>query len=258
MTRHAIEEESTPAARGLHGEGIFLSLFVACYNEQDNIIGTLETLTEALRQTVPSHEIIIIDDASRDLSVDRIRAFMESRPEVPLRLLCNPHNLGVAMNYAEGAFRARGEWYRMICGDNVEPVDTLVTIFRGIGSADIIVPYTVEIRGRGMGRKILSKLFTFIVNTISGYRMPYYNGLIVARTQDVRRWHSDSHGFGFQADLLTRLLSLGMTHREVAVFGNERATGESKALTFRNFCSVAHSLLNIAIRRVSRILYGRC
>ena len=87
MTRHAIEEASTPAARGLPGDGIFLSLFVACYNEQDNITGTLETLTEALGQTVPSYEIIVIDDASRDLSVDRIRAFMEACPEVPLRLL---------------------------------------------------------------------------------------------------------------------------------------------------------------------------
>jgi hypothetical protein len=96
------------------------------------------------------------------------------------------------------------------------------------------------------------------VNAISGHRMPYYNGLAVTRTGYVRRWHSNSHGFGFQADLLTRLLSKDLTHVEVPVFGNERATGESKALTFRNLASVAHSLLNIAIRRVSKTLYGHC
>jgi len=45
---------------------------------------------------------------------------------------------------------------------------------------------------------------------------------------------------------------------DCAVFGNERATGESKALTFRNLASVAHSLLNIVIRRVSKVLYGHC
>lgn len=257
MTPALPQESRTPAAEALEGP-VFLSLFVACYNEEDNIVGTLETLVEALRRTVPSFEILVVDDASTDLSVGRIQGYMADHPEVQLCLLRNPHNLGVAMNYAEAAFRAQGEWYRMICGDNVEPVETLVEIFRHIGSADIVVPYTVEIRGRGTGRKLLSKLFTFIVNLISGYRMPYYNGLIVARARDVRRWHSNSHGFGFQADLLTRLLSLGMSHREVPVLGNERATGQSKALTFRNFCSVAHSLLNIAIRRVSRILYGTC
>jgi hypothetical protein len=72
------------------------------------------------------------------------------------------------------------------------------------------------------------------------------------------RWHSNSHGFGFQADLVTRLLALGATHKEVGVIGRERAGGKSSALTFRNFASVAHSLQNIVIRRVSKTLYGQC
>jgi hypothetical protein len=29
-------------------------------------------------------------------------------------------------------------------------------------------------------------------------------------------------------------------------------------LTFRNFASVAHSLQNIVVRRVSKLLYGQC
>ena len=250
-------EESTPAA-GTSTGPVFLSLFVACYNECDNIVGALETLLEALRRTIPSFEILVIDDASTDGSVEKIRSFLQSHPAVPATLLVNRLNQGVAANYAEGAFRARGEWYRMICGDNVEPVESLEKIFRAVGTAEIVVPYTVEIRGRSLFRKVLSKIFTALVNAISGHRMPYYNGLAVTRTGYVRRWHSNSHGFGFQADLLTRLLSKDLTHVEVMVFGNERATGESKALTFRNLASVAHSLLNIVIRRVSKVLYGHC
>lgn len=250
-------KESTPAAGELP-PSVFLSLFVACYNEQDNIVGTLETLLEALHRTVDSYEIIVVDDASTDSSVERIRSFMAAHPREPIALLLNEHNQGVATNYAEAAFHARGEWYRMICGDNVEPADSLEKIFRAVGSAEVVVPYTTEIRGRTFFRRILSKIFTAIVNAISGYRMPYYNGLIVTRTAYVRRWHSNSHGFGFHADLLTRLLSKGLPHTEVPVLGNERATGESKALTFRNLASVAHSLLNIAIRRVSKLLYGQC
>jgi len=88
--------------------------------------------------------------------------------------------------------------------------------------------------------------------------MHYYNGLLVTRTDYVRRWHSNSHGFGFQADLLTRLLSKNLTYEEVPVYGNERLTGESKALTMRNLASVAHSLQNIAIRRISKAFYGQC
>jgi glycosyltransferase involved in cell wall biosynthesis len=251
------KEEATPAAAALKPP-VFLSLFVACYNEQDNIIGTLETLVEALRKTVPSFDIIVVDDASKDETVPRVRNFMAEHPELPVRLLLNGHNEGVATNYAEAAFRAKGEWYRMICGDNVEPVETLETIFKAVGKTEVVVPYTVEIRGRSTFRRLLSKTYTALVNAISGYRMHYYNGLLVTRTDYVRRWHSNSHGFGFQADLLTRLLSKNLTYEEVPVYGNERLTGESKALTMRNLASVAHSLQNVAIRRISKALYGQC
>jgi glycosyltransferase involved in cell wall biosynthesis len=251
------KEEATPAAAALKPP-VFLSLFVACYNEQDNIIGTLETLVEALRKTVPSFDIIVVDDASKDETVPRVRNFMAEHPELPVRLLLNGHNEGVATNYAEAAFRAKGEWYRMICGDNVEPVETLEAIFKAVGKTEVVVPYTVEIRGRSTFRRLLSKAYTALVNAISGYRMHYYNGLLVTRTDYVRRWHSNSHGFGFQADLLTRLLSKNLTYEEVPVYGNERLTGESKALTMRNLASVAHSLQNVAIRRISKALYGQC
>ena len=251
------KEEATPSAAALKPP-VFLSLFVACYNEQDNIIGTLETLVEALRKTVPSFDIIVVDDASKDETVPRVRKFMAEHAELPVRLLLNGHNEGVANNYAEAAFRAKGEWYRMICGDNVEPVETLETIFKAVGKTEVVVPYTVEIRGRGIFRRLLSKTYTALVNAISGYRMHYYNGLLVTRTDYVRRWHSNSHGFGFQADLLTRLLSKNLTYEEVPVYGNERLTGESKALTMRNLASVAHSLQNVAIRRISKALYGQC
>jgi glycosyltransferase involved in cell wall biosynthesis len=251
------KEEATPAAAALQAP-VFLSLFVACYNEQDNIIGTLETLVAALQKTVPSFDIIVVDDSSKDETVPRVRKFMAEPPELPVRLLLNGHNEGVATNYAEAAFRAKGEWYRMICGDNVEPVETLETIFKAVGKTEVVVPYTVEIRGRSTFRRLLSKTYTALVNAISGYRMHYYNGLLVTRTDYVRRWHSNSHGFGFQADLLTRLLSKNLTYEEVPVYGNERLTGESKALTMRNLASVAHSLQNIAIRRISKAFYGQC
>jgi glycosyltransferase involved in cell wall biosynthesis len=251
------KEESTPAAAALQAP-VFLSLFVACYNEQDNIVGTLETLVAALAKTVSSFDIIIVDDSSHDESVLRIRNFMAENPQLPVRLLLNSRNEGVANNYAEAVFRAKGEWYRMICGDNVEPVETLKKIFASIGQAEILVPYNTEVRGRSLLRKLISTAYTVLVNLISGYRLHYYNGLLLTRTDYVRRWHSNSHGFGFQADLLTRLLSKNLSFLEIAVSGNERVTGHSKALTFRNLVSVAHSLQNILIRSVSKLLYGQC
>jgi len=253
----APREEATPAAAGL-GEGVFLSLFVACYNESGNIVGTLETVVAAATKTVPSYEVVVVDDCSRDSSVAEVREFMARHPELPIRLLINSRNEGIAHNYAEAAFRSQGEWYRMICGDNVESEETLTTIFASIGAADVLIPYYVEHPGRAWHRRALSKIYTALVNVISGYRLHYYNGMPLTRRYYAMRWHSNSHGFGFQADLVTRLLALGATHEEVGVIGRERAGGRSHAMTFRNFASVAHSLQNILIRRISKALYGQC
>lgn len=235
-----------------------LGLFVACYNEEQNIEATLETVVAACREVGISFEIMVIDDGSRDRSVEIVKAFGAAHPDVPLTLCVNARNEGLANNYAEAAFLLRSEWYRLICGDNVEPKETLVTIFREIGSAELLIPYNIEIRGRAKSRRIISKTYTALVNFLSGFDIRYYNGLLVTRRDYVMRWHSNSHGFGFQADLLTRLLSRGLSYKEIAVYGQERQAGTSKALTFRNFASVAHSLQNIIIRRVSKLLYGQC
>ena len=235
-----------------------LGLFVACYNEEANIKATLETVIAACVEVGVSFQIVVIDDCSRDRTVEKIKDFGQEHPEVPLTLYVNSRNEGLANNYAEAAFLLRSEWYRLICGDNVEPKATLVTIFKELGSAELLIPYNLEIRGRAQSRRIISKTYTILVNFLSGFKLHYYNGLVVTRRQYVMRWHSNSHGFGFQADLLTRLLSRGLSYKEIPVYGQEREAGNSKALTFRNFASVVHSLQNIIIRRVAKLLYGQC
>jgi hypothetical protein len=71
------------------------------------------------------------------------------------------------------------------------------------------------------------------------------------------RWHPCSYGFGFQADILTRLLDEGASFVQVPRFGSERKGGASTALSMRNILSVSHTLLELAIRRLRRFLYGR-
>jgi glycosyltransferase involved in cell wall biosynthesis len=235
-----------------------LTLFVACYNEELNIEATLDTVAAACTELGVTYEMIVIDDGSRDRSVEIVRAYMERHPERNVRLVVNAENQGLGVNYVEAAFLGRGEWYRLICGDNVEPKETFIKVFSHIGKADLIIPYQTACPGRPRSRVLLSRAYTALVNLISGYQIRYYNGLCLTRRQLVMRWHPSSHGFGIQADLVTRLLSRGVSYLEVPVEARERATGTSKAITLRNFCSVAHSLLNIAIRRISKIVYGRC
>lgn len=234
-----------------------ITLFVACYNEKEGIIPTLQTLVETMREIGRSYDIVVVDDASTDNSVQLVRDFMAAQPKLPIKLVVNLVNMGLGSNYAEAAFHGRGKYYRLNCGDNVEDKEGLVTIFRHIGEADLVLPYHLDASCRGFSRRLISRAFTTIVNILCGQDIHYYNGGAIVRRYDVMRWHSNSHGFGFQADLISRLLEMGATYVEVGVNPRERDSGSSKALKLQNLCSVAHTLIDISIRRVARLIYPK-
>lgn len=236
-----------------------ITIVVTCYNEEAFIVDSLETVISALEEVGCSYEVIVVDDVSKDASVQKIRDFIEAHPHSPVRLQANSVNRGLANNYVEAAFLGRGKYYRLCCGDNPEPKEVLVNAFRQIGVADIIIPYQEQkaVLGKQPSRRMLSNVFTALVNMISGYELKYYNGLAIHLRYNVMRWHPSSYGFGFQADILTRLLDEGASYLQIPSAGVDRKGSASTALTMRNFLSVAHTLLELVIRRIRRALYGR-
>jgi SAM-dependent methyltransferase len=236
-----------------------ITIAVTCYNEEAFIVDSIENVASALRSVGRSFEIIVIDDVSKDNSAAKVREYMRAHPELPITLKVNETNRGLANNCVEAAFLGRGKYYRLCCGDNPEPNEMLVASFRHIGEADIIVPYQnqQDVEGKSAARKFISQLFTFLVNTITGYDLNYYNGMPIYRRYDVMRWHPSSYGFGFQADILTSLLDEGATYMQVPSMGIDRKGAKSTSVSARNILSVTHTLLELSIRRLRRALYGR-
>jgi len=235
-----------------------LTIFVSLYNEESCILNTLKTVTASMNEIQKSYEVIVIDDCSTDRSPDLVRSFIEEHPDLNIILIINKTNRGLARNFFDGARIGHGEWYRLVCGDDVEPLETLVTIFKHIGAAEMVVPYQIECPGKTFLRIFLSRTFTTAVNLISGHNLRYYNGLAIHRRSNVLRWPISCRGLSFQADLLTRLLDEGVSFVEVPVKTHERHFGKSTALSFKNLRSVCHTLLDILIRRLRKIfLFSR-
>lgn len=243
--------------RGVLENELDLTVFIACYNEEANIVAALDTVREALRDAPFTWEIIVIDDGSTDRSVPLIEDYIRRHPKAPVRFVVNEKNRGLAQNYIEGAFLGRGKYYRLVSGDNVEDVATLREIFSHVGESEIVVFYHGDNRERPRFRRALSRLYTSLVNLLSGHRLRYYNGSAILLRYDVMRWHTNYHGFGFQADLTCRLLDEGVSYVEVPVRATERKGGRSKALTAKNILSVGHTFLDLFIRRVANLLFRR-
>jgi glycosyltransferase involved in cell wall biosynthesis len=256
-----------PAAAGLHdalrltepydADALDLTVFVSCYNEADYIVATLDTVSDAARDRGLRYEIIVIDDVSTDDSRRLVVEYIAAHPAENILLRVNRINKGLAQNYLDAAFLGRGKYLRLICGDNAEPKASIAAVFAAIGEADIVIPYYTSSAGKSLRRRVISKLYTSIVNGVTGNRLHYYNGLAMHLRHNVMRWHPNTHGFGFQADILCLLIDLGFSYKEVPVITIEQRRGSSNALNIRNFLSVMHTLIEIANRRLSDRLYRR-
>jgi glycosyltransferase involved in cell wall biosynthesis len=260
----AAETAETVASKAVHDvpavpeDSVDLTILVPCLNEEQHVLGTLDTIAAAMRELQFSYEVLVIDDGSTDRTAELVKDYRDSHPNLPVRLHQNGRNRGLTRTYVDGAFLGRGKYYRMVCGDDVEPKETLVTIFRQLGKADLIIPYHGRVPGKSAFRSGLSEWYTFLVNRFSGYSIHYYNGLPLTTRYNVMRWGPYSFGFGFQAELITRLLDEGSSFIEVPVVASHQPkSGKNSALNWRNFASVSHTLLEILIRRVRRRTFGR-
>jgi glycosyltransferase involved in cell wall biosynthesis len=234
-----------------------VTVFISCYNEAEHIVKTLDNVTAAFAALESlAYEIVIIDDCSSDGSPSIIEDYVRKHPEQRIVFRKNLVNIGWAQNYIDAAFMGAGKYYRVVCGDESEPRETLIEVFRHLGEADILIPYYATTEGRSAYRLLLSRAYTTLVNCLSGFHLHYYNGLHVHLRYNVMRWHSNTRGFGFQADILCLLLGRGFSYKEIPVTTIERKSGRSTALGFRNFLSVAHTLFDITARRIADKIYA--
>ncbi|MFM8453493.1 MAG: glycosyltransferase family 2 protein [Gammaproteobacteria bacterium] len=227
-----------------------ISIFIPCYNEEKNIINSIKTAISVINKVNLTYELIIVDDGSIDNSVHLINDFIKNNPNLNIKSILNNKNHGLGYSFAEAAFIAEGTYFRQVNGDNDETPETLEKILLKIGQADIIMCYHERILNKKFFRKVLSSLFTKIVNLITGNNLKYYNGLPIFKTKDVQRWHSRTPGFGYQAELITKLLFLKKTYIEVPVMAMERPFGESKAISMKNFFYVGITLLRLLVDRI--------
>ncbi len=85
-----------------------ISIVIPFFNSASYIASCLDTV---LKQTYPSFEVLLINDASTDRSVEVVDAYLEARPQVGnVRLLHNPVNMGPGGCRNRGIEEARGEY----------------------------------------------------------------------------------------------------------------------------------------------------
>ncbi len=236
-----------------------LSIIVPCYNEEENVRGTVESIARAMRETgrFSATEILIFNDRSTDRTGEVAEGLRKRRRNI--RVIHNERNMGFGYNYTEGVRQATKDYIMMVPGDNEIPSDALAAIFRDVGSADIIIPYTVNPEVRPFARRVLSRAFVMLFNALFGLDLRYYNGPCVIEAGLLKNVPMTTHGFAYMAAILVRLLRAGATYKEVPMRIQYRESGASKALRPRNIMSVLSTIagLFVEVRVLQRDQYSR-
>lgn len=237
---------------------IDLTFFVPCLNEESVIHETLTTIRDAMEELPFSYEVIVVDDGSTDATAEVVRQFACQNPHLDIFLHRNPRNLGLAHSYVDTAFRGRGTYYFLACGDGGWSKETLIDIVSHMGEADIVLPYFTELTGKPLTRRILSRTYTFLVNRLSGNSIRYYNGGALCLRYLAMRWAPHTSGFfELMADMTTHLIDHGATYVEVPIkVWHVQKSQANSVVTLRNFFSVFNTLVNIFIRRLRKTIFG--
>jgi len=223
-----------------------VTILIPAFNEENFLS---ETLAEVERLVIHYRDslsitAIVVDDFSSDETP--MIAKLAATQFTWLRVISNPKNLGLGGSYKRGLEESDTEYITWIPADNSHSYESLLPAFDSIGNADIIIPVPSNPSVRPIGRRFISKIYTIFINIITGFDVPYYNGLSIHNINLLRRIRIETDGFGFQAEIIVKLLRNGSTYSFVPTLIGERASGRSKAFSLKNIYRVLKTLKKIA------------
>jgi len=222
-----------------------LSIIIPALNEEKLLSVTVKLVFDACLSSNLNFEIIIVDDGSIDNTYSI--AFALSSKYKNIKVLKHDVNIGIGAAYKSGLSLASKEHVMLIPADNAWPSESITDIFSLIGSVDIIIPYITAANDKKLFRKMISKLYTKIINIIFRLNIPYFNGIVVHRLDLVNTIFIKSNGFFYQTELLIKILKIHplIKYKSIPSTTNIRTDGKSTALSIRNLKEVTFSLISL-------------
>ncbi len=227
------------------------SFVVPCYNEGPNLEPSVAEIEKAaLQADLDGFEIILVNDCSADETGDKINQLAAERPHI--RAIHNSRNLNLGGAYKAGIAAATGTYVMMVPGDNSHPAHGILPIIRAAGKTDMVLPYPINPEARTLFRRFMSRSFIIVNNVLFRNRVPYYNGLVVHKTQLLHQIPIVTNSFAYQAEAVVRLLKRGADYSTVGVEIVEREVGLTSAFRPRNIYTTVMAVLVLRWRLLWR------
>lgn len=167
MTRHALVPDTSAAMT----DALRFSLVVPIYDEEDNVEPLLDELADVLPASGP-FEVLLVDDASTDRSVELVLAWKRRRGADWLRVVRLARNRGQSAAVLAGVECARAPIVATIDGDRQNDPRDLAAMVERIerGECDGVTGVRTERRDTWL-RRVSSRVGNAVRNAITGDRV---------------------------------------------------------------------------------------
>lgn len=201
----------------------FLSLVFPAYNEGQRIARCLEGARDFLKRESRPVEIIVVDDGSRDRTVEVARGFQD---ELPLVIVRTPRNEGKGRTVARGVLLAQGEF---VLFSDVDLSTPLADAYRLLGALEEGADVAIGSRAlkdsevlvhQKWVREHMGKTFNWIARRVAFRGISDSQcGFKAFRREAARKLfeHLRVNGFAFDAEILYLAQRWGYRIREVPV-----------------------------------------
>ena len=161
-----------------------------CYNEADNLPHTVPALIAALKnctRDVPSFELVIVNDGSRDNTGPIADQLAAADPHI--RVIHQPVNRGIGQGFVTAVNAARGVWFILIPADLAMQLDELPKYFEAARTADVVVGHRSDRADYSPLRKLISVANIGLIRLLFGMEQRQFNYISLYRTGCLRQMH---------------------------------------------------------------------
>jgi glycosyltransferase involved in cell wall biosynthesis len=181
-----------------------LSFLVPLYNEEKNIILTIEAIVLSSNAQNIDFEIIIVDDGSTDQSFQVAKALQNIYPQI--QVFKNENNLGFARTYFKCLEMSDSKYVMYISSDNDIDSKNLSLLISHLGAAPLVLQYCLNPHDRKYYRFIVSQIYTKTLNIINKTQIQYYNGFNIYESSLIKKLQINEESFAFQSEIVSQLI----------------------------------------------------
>ena len=210
------------------------TVIVPSYNEEKAIAKVLENILNVIDE---SYEIIVVDDGSRDNTV-------QIASNYPCKVIVHGQNLGKGAAIRTGIKYAQGENILFIDADDTYPVEAIQKIVEELKSFDMVVARRITRVNINFFNRIGNIFFKKLIQMF--YHSPStdpLSGLYGLRKEYLKKMQVQSIGFEIETEITIKASQMGLRIKEIPISYNKRM-GDSKLDPIKDGYRILHTIIS--------------